>query len=187
MFFNRSQQSQQIQSKRVRDRISSNVYCCIHCCCCREPGPPPAAQTGAASGELRGEELSERERNYDFQRLAWPGLMSPGQGPVLGCRGSDVKFSEWPQWGADGLLVTSGPLTASDLHHIPPWLAASSNCFFRAWKEIGVLELCFISVTSLRKLRLLSISANKRWEILTLCQYLLTEFSVSQTVFRQCW
>ena len=61
MFFNRSQQSQQIQSKRVRDRISSNVYCCIHCCCCREPGPPPAAQTGAASGELRGEELRERE------------------------------------------------------------------------------------------------------------------------------
>ena len=164
MFFNRSQQSQQIQSTRVRDRISSNVYCCIRCCC-RE------LAAAGCSGWCRQRRVARRgtegERNYHFQRLAWPGLMSPGQGPVLGCRGSDARFSEWPQWGADGLLLTSGPLTASDLHHIPPWLAASSNCFFRAWKEIGVLELCFISVTSLRKLRLLSISANKRWEILT--------------------
>lgn len=82
MFFNRSQQSQQIQSKRVRDRISSNVYCCIRCCC-RELGPPPAARAGAASGELRGEELREREGeqlSFPEACVTRPDVSRPGPG-----------------------------------------------------------------------------------------------------------
>ena len=145
------------------------------------------AAASAASGDREREGAGESEAegcDYDLW-LQGSDAGHAGQGPVWGRRGSDVRllqFSEWPQGGAD---VTGWCLVTWGLDHIPPWLAASSNCFFRAWKETRVLD-CFTSVTSLRKLRLLSISANKRWEILTLCQYLLTEFSVSQTVFRQC-
>ncbi len=107
-----------------------------------EPGPPPVPP---AETESEGTGESEAEScDYDFW-LQGSDAWQAGQGPVWGRRGSDVRlqFSEWPQGGADvtgWCLVTWGP-RASDLHHIPPWLAASSNCFFRAWKETRVLEL----------------------------------------------
>ena len=126
-------------SKRVRDRISSNVYFCIRCCSRRSPGRRRVVP-GAASGERNWRESAESDYDFHVRPGWWWPCLSPGQGPVCGCRGSDdvTRVSGWPWDGADGLL-TSGP-RASGLHHIPPWPAASSNCFFRAWKERGVLE-----------------------------------------------